>query len=352
MSCILRSALVVTCTLGLLAGCSSKSTEMNKVAGQTSTESPDAVRVLVKDKVQQIAEATLKEDYEVVVDLTYPRVVEILGGRQKMIETIKTLMGQMKSEGLSLQSAKVGEPGDFYSAEGNTFVLVPVDMIMKIPDGKVVGKSFQLGISSDGMKTWKFIGSETFHDNKALFKQLRIKLPSDMKIPEEQEPEVTLDSGKVVQLNSEEAEMAKIVKKKVQESNQAFFDGKYEVVLDGMYPKMVELLGGRKKLIETMKKAMTEAKGMSCLSYETGEPEFFSNERTSFVIVPTKAVLKVSRGRAISRSFELGISEDNKKSWFFIHGTKLNQATIKELGLRLPPEMKLPEIPKLETIPD
>src|ERR1700730_4926470 len=64
----------------------------------------------IQAKAQESGAALLRADYGKVVDLTYPKVVELAGGRDKLIELLKAGMDQMKSEGFSFISAEMAAP--------------------------------------------------------------------------------------------------------------------------------------------------------------------------------------------------------------------------------------------------
>ena len=57
------------------------------VAGCQSAQAPDeaVLRQVVKQKAAEINDALLKEDFGKFADLTHPKVVELMGGRQKMM---------------------------------------------------------------------------------------------------------------------------------------------------------------------------------------------------------------------------------------------------------------------------
>ena len=154
-------------------------------------EAPSAAAV--KKLAQEMGVATLKGDYAKLIDQTYPTLVEQLGGREKAIETVTTLMKQMKDQGFILQSYDIGEPGMFLSEGGNTFVVLPARLEMTIPGGKMISKSFLLGISADKGKTWKFADGAGIIKQKEQREKLLPKLPADLKFPEQEKPEIIKD---------------------------------------------------------------------------------------------------------------------------------------------------------------
>jgi hypothetical protein len=111
----------------------------------------------VKGLVEKMQAATLKDDFETVIDMTHPKAVEQLGGREKALATTKTVMKQLKDGGLAIKALSAGEPGEPARGEKELYVVVPTKIEMTAAKGKVNGTGFILGVSADDGKTWKFV---------------------------------------------------------------------------------------------------------------------------------------------------------------------------------------------------
>jgi len=141
----------------------------------------------VKKLAEELADATVKQDFTKVIDLTYPTLVKELGGREKAIEQSAAIMNQIKTQGFVITAFTVGEPGDFSKEGDNTFVVVPTAMEMTAPVGKIESKSYLLGISSDAGKTWRFLDGAGMQ-SKELRDKLLPPLPAKLKLPEKEPP--------------------------------------------------------------------------------------------------------------------------------------------------------------------
>ena len=150
-------------------------------------EAPNAAAV--KKLVESFGEATIKGDYARVIDATYDGLVELLGGRKMAIEVTESIMKQFADKGFTLKSFKVGEPGNFLTEGDNTFVVVPTKAEMTMPGGKAIIKSYLLGISADAGKSWKFADGAGM-DNKQILDRVLPKLPTKLKLPDKQQPEM------------------------------------------------------------------------------------------------------------------------------------------------------------------
>src|SRR5205085_2945252 len=97
-------------------------------------------------------------------------------------------MKQMSDQGFSLKSYWIGEPGEFFTEANNTFVVVPTKLEMTVPGGRMMNKSYLLGISPDGGKMWTFVDGAGLHDQASRDKVLP-KLPAKLVLPAKQNAE-------------------------------------------------------------------------------------------------------------------------------------------------------------------
>lgn len=101
--------------------------------------------------------ALSSKNYARLLDLTYPKVVEMVGGRDKMIETLRRGSEEMKAHGSAILGAEVSEPNEVVSAGDKKFAIVPMTVRVQVPDGTLRSKGFLIAVSEDRGKTWTFI---------------------------------------------------------------------------------------------------------------------------------------------------------------------------------------------------
>lgn len=146
----------------------------------------DKPEQIVKAKANEVVQATLKGDWNKVLDLTYPEVIRQGGGREKMLDTVKQATEQMTKKGFAFRSAKVSDPEQIVEGGDKRFAVVPMALEMKAPGGTLSIKSFLLGISSDKGKTWTFIDGAKA--NNLALKTIVADLPASLKLPEKEKP--------------------------------------------------------------------------------------------------------------------------------------------------------------------
>jgi hypothetical protein len=147
-------------------------------------KSPEAIR----QKAQECADAMLQGDYGKMADLTHPKIVKMMGGRDRIVATIQSGMEQMKAQKISIVSYKVEAPAEVVGSGSDHAAVVPATLEMKGPGMKLKQKSYLLAISSDDGKSWSFVDGSDLDDEKV--KLILPNPPSGLKLPPKQPPQI------------------------------------------------------------------------------------------------------------------------------------------------------------------
>ncbi len=138
-----------------------------------------------KGQVEEINRALINEDFAKILDLTHPRVAELAGGRDKMISMMESSLKEMKAQGVTFRSSKVYAPREPVKAGSHLYIVVPFLLEPKVPGGKLLRKSYVIGVSNDQGKSWVFVNGNS-DVNK--LKRILPALPAQLKLPEKQKP--------------------------------------------------------------------------------------------------------------------------------------------------------------------
>ena len=141
----------------------------------------DALATNLKAQAQECLDALLSKNYAKMVDLTYPKVVEFLGGRDAMISLLETQMPALAAEGITFKQATLAEPGAPVVAGDTQYVIVPQTVILNIKGDEWEQRSYLLGISKDNGKTWTFVDGAGI--NQAMRTAILPDLPVTMQLP-------------------------------------------------------------------------------------------------------------------------------------------------------------------------
>ena len=109
----------------------------------------------IKEKATEVASASVNSEWETVTKYTYPKIIELMGGKEQMISV---MVNAMEEQQVKIISAEIGEPGKIYSSgEDNLFCLVPETIVIEIPNGKIKTDSYLLAVSENSGSRWYFI---------------------------------------------------------------------------------------------------------------------------------------------------------------------------------------------------
>ncbi|MEO7213599.1 hypothetical protein [Mucilaginibacter sp.] len=136
----------------------------------------------VKKQANIVAAALIAGNYSTVINYMHPKVLKMVGGKDKLLQLMTNGMKQMKAQGITFQSATIGSPGKFYKAGTEIHCLVPENVTMKVGANTLHSQSNLLAVSSDKGKNWTFIDL-----NKNTIAQIPKMFPNfnkDLKIPE------------------------------------------------------------------------------------------------------------------------------------------------------------------------
>ena len=122
----------------------------NAIYSQTSNEN-------LNRQLKEMRTYFLAEDYAAFSAYTYPKVVEMMGGRENMIRATQSSMNQMKNEGFQIVDISFTDPSKFIEHKNELQCSLTQELTMKIPEGKVLATYTLIAISGDNGKNWKFM---------------------------------------------------------------------------------------------------------------------------------------------------------------------------------------------------
>lgn len=99
----------------------------------------------------------LAGDYENLVNYTYPKVIEMMGGKSNMVKATKDVMNKMKNDGFSITDLNFKNPSVFLKKENELQCSLTQIIVMKTNRGKIESEYTLIGISSDDGQNWTFL---------------------------------------------------------------------------------------------------------------------------------------------------------------------------------------------------
>ena len=142
----------------------------------------------LKAQADQLNQASLTGDDDRVINLTYPKLIELMGGREEFLANSDAIRSEIESQKLQVLSATAEDPKDIIEVNNQIYAIVPVSMRMKTPEGVLVGRSYMIGVSDDRGQTWKFVSAGSGQLDPDQLKTLFPAAADKLQIPENEEP--------------------------------------------------------------------------------------------------------------------------------------------------------------------
>lgn len=139
--------------------------ENAKINNQSKVSEKADLRIENLEKqANELYAAFDKNDFDKFAELTHPKVIEKVGGRENMISMMKTVAEQ-NPKIFETFSTSVGTPSELVEAENLLFGVVPQKSEgMTYGKRKVTQDACVVGVSNDSGKTWKFVSGEKFNE--------------------------------------------------------------------------------------------------------------------------------------------------------------------------------------------
>lgn len=180
-----KSFCLVACLFVICTSTADAQKKADVTSAKATKTGEDPIKKRVKEDVDAMNAALIKNDLEKVLDLTHPKAIELTGGRKDTLAAMKKGMDEMKAQGTVVQSAESDEPSDPVPSGSSLFIVAPHTIVMKVKGGKLRAKAFVIGVSSDKGKSWKYVNGGV---GTEAIKKVIPDLPKELKLPEESKP--------------------------------------------------------------------------------------------------------------------------------------------------------------------
>ena len=145
----------------------------------------DTIRL--KSQALTLAQTFINGDYKSFVKYTYPKVVQMMGGENKMIDFLTSMTKKLKKEGIEYRSVDIGLTPLNVKAGEEIHTLVLETIVMIVPGGTLTANAYLLGISQDQGSNWYFVDTAGFQDEQKL-KAMFPNYNPQLKIPPKEPP--------------------------------------------------------------------------------------------------------------------------------------------------------------------
>jgi len=111
----------------------------------------------IRRDAETMGKALVDKDYANYVNFTYPKILKDMGGKEKMIVTIKKQMDDVNAQGAHIVSISFDKPSVIVKEKNELQATVPQTVIFETANGKMEARNTLIAISADDGVHWYFI---------------------------------------------------------------------------------------------------------------------------------------------------------------------------------------------------
>jgi len=126
----------------------------------------DATIAAIKKHAEACANAQIKLEFDKIIPYMPAKLLGFMGGAEGLTEIMTEQMAEMKRRGITIESVKIGTPGTPQGYDGLLACLVPQEIVMATPQGKIATKTYLIAVSESKGDSWVFIDCMSINDQK------------------------------------------------------------------------------------------------------------------------------------------------------------------------------------------
>jgi hypothetical protein len=154
--------------------------EAGTVAAQAARPSDAELSATIQAQARILGQAVMVNDAAAVVRMTYPKLVEMMGGKEGMESELRKIYDQ----GFAVEKVTIGNVSEILTVGTEVQATVEEEIRIAAPgQGVFLAHGTLIGISEDGGKTWRFIDASQTTDVSA-YRKLFPNLSPKLSIPE------------------------------------------------------------------------------------------------------------------------------------------------------------------------
>jgi hypothetical protein len=132
-------------------------------------------------------QAFIGGDLDTFAAFTYPAVVTMAGGKDGMKAILAKGLTDMRAQGFAFVSVSVDKPTRVLKAGNELHAVLPMEIVIKTPQGNLHAPSYLIGVSQTKGKTWTFVDTDKLQD-KATRDRLFPRYNQALEIPPKKQP--------------------------------------------------------------------------------------------------------------------------------------------------------------------
>ena len=141
----------------------------------------------IEESYKKVVDATFAREYETMADYTYPGLLELMGGREQMVQLVRDTMDQLDARGIAITKRELLSVSAVVKGGDELFAVLTTTAELSTPEGMIRQKAASIAISGDDGNTWTYVDVGRLESDRLL--QIVPNLPPALVIPPGVEPE-------------------------------------------------------------------------------------------------------------------------------------------------------------------
>jgi len=142
----------------------------------------------IKVQAMDMANALIKNDFNVFVKYMHPNIIAFAGGKENMRAKMDSAYRAMKRFNVRFKRYWIGTPDEMVKYKNQFQAVLPESTTLITPLGELTAETSMIVISNDGGKNWWFIDTNVYKADK--LKNILPDLSPKLVIPPQKKPKL------------------------------------------------------------------------------------------------------------------------------------------------------------------
>ncbi len=133
----------------------------------------------LKKAAQKVADAQKNQDHKAMLESVPPKLIEMLGGKEKFIETLENIAKEFEKQKVKINKVTTADPVSITKGSDGWYAFVPFHLELTVDGKSIKSSSYLLSFSPDDGKTWQMVdtsGVKTLKEAQKMFPNYPEKL--------------------------------------------------------------------------------------------------------------------------------------------------------------------------------
>lgn len=134
------------------------------MAPALTAQTEDELKALAMEGARICGQATVDGDFATLMDYTVPTIVELMGGKNTALSSIKAQMKTMENDGFEIVSSEVLKLTGFAFEQNEYRCIIKNRITMNTPKGGLESTSYLFGFYDETAGQWYFTEAKRLKD--------------------------------------------------------------------------------------------------------------------------------------------------------------------------------------------